>query len=101
MLSKPMISAIASIAVGILAAGSALAQGTVKVGLVVAMTGEQASTGRQVKAGVDLYMKEHGNKVAGKTIQVILRDFRQRTRPHQAAGAGIDRQRQGQCPRRF
>ena len=74
MLSKPMISAIASIAVGILAAGSALAQGTVKVGLVVSMTGEQASTGRQVKAGVDLYMNEHGNKVAGKTIQVILRD---------------------------
>ena len=74
MLSKPMISAIASIAVGTLAAGSALAQGTVKVGLVVSMTGEQASTGRQVNAGVDLYMKEHGNKVAGKTIQVILRD---------------------------
>jgi branched-chain amino acid transport system substrate-binding protein len=69
-----MISAIASFAVGILAAGSALAQGTVKVGLVVSMTGEQASTGRQVKAGVDLYMKEHGNKVAGKTIQVIIRD---------------------------
>jgi branched-chain amino acid transport system substrate-binding protein len=69
-----MISAIASFAVGILAAGSALAQGTVKVGLVVSMTGEQASTGRQVKAGVDLYMNEHGNKVAGKTIQVILRD---------------------------
>ncbi len=74
MLCKPMISAIASFAVGILAAGSALAQGTVKVGLVVSMTGEQASTGRQVKAGVDLYMKEHGNKVAGKTIQVIIRD---------------------------
>jgi branched-chain amino acid transport system substrate-binding protein len=69
-----MISAIASFAVSILAAGSALAQGTVKVGLVVSMTGEQASTGRQVKAGVDLYMNEHGNKVAGKTIQVILRD---------------------------
>src|ERR1035438_1698304 len=74
MLCKPMISAIASFAVSILAAGSALAQGTVKVGLVVSMTGEQASTGRQVKAGVDLYMNEHGNKVAGKTIQVILRD---------------------------
>ena len=74
MLCKPMISAIASFAVSILAAGSALAQGTVKVGLVVSMTGEQASTGRQVKAGVDLYMKEHGNKVAGKTIQVTIRD---------------------------
>ena len=74
MLSKSVISAIASFAIGILAAGSAFAEGIVKVGLVVSMTGEQASTGKQVKAGVDLYMKEHGNKVAGKTVQVILRD---------------------------
>ncbi len=74
MLSKFMIGATASIALGIFFAGGALAQDVVKVGLIISMTGEQASTGRQVKAGVDLYMKEHGNKVAGKTIQVILRD---------------------------
>lgn len=74
MLSKPMISAIVSLAIGALAGGSAYAQNSVKIGLIVSMTGEQASTGRQVKAGVDLYMKEHGNKVADKTIQVILRD---------------------------
>jgi branched-chain amino acid transport system substrate-binding protein len=74
VLSKPMISAIVSPAIGALAGGSAYAQNSVKIGLIVSMTGEQASTGRQVKAGVDLYMKEHGNKVADKTIQVILRD---------------------------
>ena len=74
MLSKFMIGATASIALGIFIAGGASAQDVVKVGLIISMTGEQASTGRQVKAGVDLYMKEHGNKVAGKTIQVILRD---------------------------
>ena len=38
------------------------------------MTGQQASTGKQIKAAVDLYMKEHGDTVAGKKIQVILRD---------------------------
>ena len=74
MLFKFMIGATASIALGIFFAGGALAQDVIKVGLIISMTGEQASTGRQVKAGVDLYMKEHGNKVAGKTIQVILRD---------------------------
>jgi len=50
------------------------AQESVKIGLVVSMTGQQASTGKQIKAAVDLYMKEHGDTVAGKKIQVILRD---------------------------
>jgi len=54
--------------------GAAQAQETVKIGLVIAMTGQQASTGKQIKAAVDLYMKEHGDTVAGKKIQVILRD---------------------------
>ena len=74
MLSRCMTAAIAAIAFGTLVAGNAFAQDTVKIGLVVAMTGEQASTGKQIKAAVDLYMKEHGDTVAGKKIQVILRD---------------------------
>ncbi|MGE0849920.1 MAG: ABC transporter substrate-binding protein [Hyphomicrobiaceae bacterium] len=56
------------------APGPALSQDSVKIGLIVAMTGQQASTGKQIKAAVDLYMKEHGDTVAGKKIQVILRD---------------------------
>ena len=52
----------------------ALAQDTVKVGLILPMTGQQASTGKQIKAAVDLYMAEHGNTVAGKKIEVILKD---------------------------
>ena len=74
MLSRYMTGAIASLAIGALAAGSAFAQDTVKIGLIVSMTGQQASTGKQIKAAVDLYMKEHGDTVAGKKIQVILRD---------------------------
>jgi branched-chain amino acid transport system substrate-binding protein len=54
--------------------GTVSAQETVKIGLIVAMTGQQASTGKQIKAAVDLYMQEHGDTVAGKKIQVILRD---------------------------
>jgi branched-chain amino acid transport system substrate-binding protein len=53
---------------------AASAQDTVKIGLIVAMTGQQASTGKQIKAAVDLYMKENGDTVAGKKIQVLLRD---------------------------
>lgn len=74
MLFRYATGTIAALAVGALAIGSASAQDTVKIGLVVSMTGQQASTGKQIKAAVDLYMKEHGDTVAGKKIQVILRD---------------------------
>jgi branched-chain amino acid transport system substrate-binding protein len=74
MMFRYTTGAIAALAIGALAAGSASAQDTVKIGLIVAMTGQQASTGKQIKAAVDLYMKEHGDTVAGKKIQVLLRD---------------------------
>jgi branched-chain amino acid transport system substrate-binding protein len=38
------------------------------------MTGQQASTGRQIDAAVKLYMAQHGNTVAGKKVEVILKD---------------------------
>lgn len=74
MLSRCMIGAIVSLAIGAMAPNGAFAQDTVKIGLIISMTGQQASTGKQIKAAVDLYMKEHGDTVAGKKIQVILRD---------------------------
>jgi len=74
MLSNSTIGAIASLAIGTLVTGGAFAQDAVKIGLIVSMTGQQASTGKQIKAAVDLYMKQHGDMVAGKKIQVILRD---------------------------
>lgn len=52
----------------------ALAQETVKIGLILPMTGQQASTGRQLEAGVKAYMAQHGDKVAGKKIEVIIKD---------------------------
>ncbi|HSP50977.1 MAG TPA: ABC transporter substrate-binding protein [Pseudolabrys sp.] len=74
MMFRYTTGAIAALAISALAAGSAFAQDTIKIGLIVSMTGQQASTGKQIKAAVDLYMKEHGDTVAGKKIQVLLRD---------------------------
>ena len=54
--------------------GAAAAQETVKIGLVLPMTGASASTGRQVEAAARLYMAVNGNKVAGKTIELIVKD---------------------------
>jgi len=45
-----------------------------KVGLLAPMTGPFASTGRQMDAGVRLYMKLNGTTVAGRKIEVILKD---------------------------
>src|SRR6202790_4506764 len=52
----------------------AQAQGTVKIGLVLPMTGGQASTGKQIDNAVKLYMQQKGDTVAGKKIEIILKD---------------------------
>jgi branched-chain amino acid transport system substrate-binding protein len=52
----------------------ASAQETVKVGLILPLTGPFAPTGRQIEGGAKLYMQQHGDKVAGKKIELIVRD---------------------------
>jgi branched-chain amino acid transport system substrate-binding protein len=56
------------------AAGTASAQDTVKIGMVMPMTGPLAAAGLQVLAGAHLYVKQHGDTVAGKKIELIVRD---------------------------
>ncbi len=55
-------------------ASAASGQETVKIGLIVPLTGGQASTGKQLDNAVKLYMRQHGDIVAGKKIEVIVRD---------------------------
>ena len=53
----------------------AQAQGdTVKIGVILPMTGQQASTGRQIDAAIKLWVAQNGTKVGGKTIEVIIKD---------------------------
>jgi len=53
----------------------AAAQDTIKVGLILPMTGPFTTTGKQVEAGVRFYMQQqNGATVAGKKIEVILKD---------------------------
>lgn len=53
---------------------TAQAQETVKIGLIVPMTGGQASTGQQINNAIKLYQQKNGDTVAGKKIEVILKD---------------------------
>ena len=59
---------------GVLAVASASAQDAVKIGLILPMTGGQASTGKQIDNAVKLYMQQNGDTVAGKKIEIILKD---------------------------
>src|SRR3954468_6377416 len=61
-------------AVAALALVPAQAEESVKIGLILPMTGGQASTGKQIDNAVKLYMQQHGDTVAGKKIELILKD---------------------------
>ncbi len=64
-----------ALAVTALATSPVFAQdNTFKIGLILPMTGQQASTGRQVEAGVRLYMAQNGDMVAGKKVELIVKD---------------------------
>jgi branched-chain amino acid transport system substrate-binding protein len=53
---------------------AASAQEVVKVGLVMPLTGVLGPVGKQAVAGARLYVAQHGNMVAGRKIELIVRD---------------------------
>jgi branched-chain amino acid transport system substrate-binding protein len=72
--TKMVLTAVAGIALWGAAVTAGQAQETVKIGLILPMTGGQASTGKQIDNAVKLYMQQNGDTVAGKKIEVILKD---------------------------
>jgi len=58
----------------LIAMPSAHAQQTVKIGVVMSFSGQFADPGAQIDNGIKLYMKEHGDTVAGKKIELIRKD---------------------------
>lgn len=64
----------AALAAALLAALPAEAQDTVKIGLILPMTGASASTGREIEAAARLYLQQNGTTVAGKTVELIVKD---------------------------
>jgi branched-chain amino acid transport system substrate-binding protein len=59
---------------GALFASEVAAQQTVKVGLVMPLTGLLGPVGKQAVAGARLYMAQHGDMVAGRRIELVVRD---------------------------
>ncbi len=52
----------------------AYAADPVKIGLILPMTGPFASTGRQIAAACRFYMQQKGDTVAGRKVDLILKD---------------------------
>jgi branched-chain amino acid transport system substrate-binding protein len=74
MLRRTFINAASAAAAMLALSGAASAQETIKIGLILPMTGPFASTGRQIEAAAKLYMQQKGDTVAGKKIQLIVKD---------------------------
>ena len=63
---------IAAAAMGAIA--SAAAQETVKIGLILAYSGQFADPSAQMDNGIKLYLRQHGDTVAGRKVELIRRD---------------------------
>ena len=62
-------------AVALMAAATAApAQGTVKVGLILTLSGQFADAGIQMRNGAQTYMKQFGDTAGGKKIELIIKD---------------------------
>jgi len=66
----------AVLAVGIAAFGVNAAQAAepLKIGLVLPMTGPFAAYGKQIEHGVKLYLEKNGDTIAGRKVQLIIKD---------------------------
>ena len=71
---RKILAGFAGIAAAIVAVTPAVAQQTVKVGVILAYSGQFADPSAQMDNGIKLYMKQHGDTVAGRKIELIRKD---------------------------
>ncbi|MFY9839514.1 MAG: ABC transporter substrate-binding protein, partial [Xanthobacteraceae bacterium] len=74
MRSKIVLTGLLVLAAVGITARSAAAQETVKIGIVIPMTGTSAAVGREISDATKLYVAQHGDTVAGKKIELLIRD---------------------------
>jgi branched-chain amino acid transport system substrate-binding protein len=65
---------LAGLALALIGGGAANAEDAVKIGVIISYSGQFADTGAQMDNGIKLYMKQHGDTVAGKKIVLIRKD---------------------------
>jgi len=65
---------LAVLAMACLGAATVVAQEPIKVGMVVEMSGPFADIGRQIMNGARAYVKAHGDTVAGRKVELVVKD---------------------------
>jgi branched-chain amino acid transport system substrate-binding protein len=71
---RVFLKALAGVALATVMAAAAQAQESIKIGLILPMTGPFTSTGKQIAAAANLYIQQNGATVAGRKIELILKD---------------------------
>lgn len=68
-----LLAGAALLAAALLPAG-AQAQEPIRIGIISAYSGQFADTAAQIDNGIKLYMKQHGDTVAGRKIEILRKD---------------------------
>ena len=71
---RRIIGALTTLAAATLLSTPALAADPLKIGLVLPLTGPFASTGKQIEAACRLYIAKNGDTVAGRKVELIVKD---------------------------
>lgn len=75
MLKRAFLTSVAAAVLAIATSPSALAQDDrFRIGLILPLTGPFASTGKQIETAAKLYMAQNGDTVAGKKVELIVKD---------------------------
>lgn len=69
-----LLNALVGPAVGGASAQNAAQPEPIKIGLVIPLTGPSSAIGRQLADAAKLYMTQHGDAVAGRKIELLVRD---------------------------
>jgi branched-chain amino acid transport system substrate-binding protein len=69
---RVMLTAMSALA--LIGSGAQAQSDTLKIGVILPMTGQQASTGRQIDAAIKLWVAQNGNRAGGKKVEVIIKD---------------------------
>jgi branched-chain amino acid transport system substrate-binding protein len=71
---RRVLQGIAGVAAAGILATPAFAADPLKIGLILPLTGPFASTGKQIEAACRLYIAKNGDTVAGRKVELIVKD---------------------------
>src|ERR1043165_2693186 len=71
---RKFVVGLGGLAAAFLTVAPAGAQDTIKIGVILPYSGQFADTGNQLDNAIKLYVKQHGDTVAGKKLEFIRKD---------------------------